>query len=236
MSGGGGTRATASATLSSGVVTGINVTNGGSGYTSAPSVSFGAGVAYKYSSGTWSPMTMPASVGVSSLWGIHMSDSNHGWAVGIPSPIANPATGIGVAFKTSDGNTWVQDATGIDNDVQLYGVDSTTASDGWAVGQRGGSTTACNPQLPDSTSCRGVGVLYKYNGSSWTEVQKTDTTFFTSVDMVNASSGYAVGYTFNPAVAGRGYKTSDGGNTWSAMNLGTIKLMAAVSFLDTSVG
>ena len=81
-----------------------------------------------------------------------------------------------------------------------------------------------------------MGVLYKYNGSSWTEVQKTDTTFFTSVDMVNASTGYAVGYTFNPAVAGRGYKTSDGGNTWSAMNLGTSKLMADVSFLDNSVG
>ena len=196
----------------------------------------GAGVAYKYVSGTWSAMTMPAGGGVNSLWGIHMTDATHGWAAGIPATLAVPATAAGVMLKTTNGTSWDYDpaAAGvIGNDVQLYGVES-IGTNAWAVGQRGGTGAQCDPHIP--LSCNGVGVLYHYNGSTWTEVQKSDTTFFTSVDMVSANIGYAVGYTWSPAAAGRGYKTTDGGATWTALTLGTAKLMADVSFLDGSVG
>ncbi|MEK7817989.1 MAG: YCF48-related protein, partial [Actinomycetota bacterium] len=66
FSGGGGTDATGTATISGGAVTGVTITNGGSGYTSAPTVTFSGGgstgVAYKYSSGTWTAMSISGSV------------------------------------------------------------------------------------------------------------------------------------------------------------------------------
>lgn len=174
------------------------------------------GVAYKYKSGTWSPMTVPA--GVASLWGIHMTSATSGWAVGIP-PSSGATTGV--ALRTTDGLTWTNVATGLGTDIQLYGVDTTDpATDGWAVGQRTG----------------GDGVLAKYSGGSWTYIEKVDTSFFSSIDMVNSSTGFAVGYDGGPPASGRGYKTIDGGASWNSTPVGTSKLLSDVSFVDANNG
>ncbi|MHB9111211.1 MAG: WD40/YVTN/BNR-like repeat-containing protein [Thermoleophilia bacterium] len=185
----------------------------------AVGLSGSSGVAYKYSSGTWSAVTLPAGVG--SLWGIHMTDATHGWMVGIPGSGAT----TGVALRTTDGSTWAFEANGIGTDIQLTGVDSSDAStNGWAVGQKG----LCN------ISC--TGVLLKYSGGTWTSIEKTDTSFFTSIDMVNDSTGYAVGYSGGPPAAGRGYKTIDGGASWNSTPVGTSKLLSDVSFVDANNG
>ncbi|MHB1391170.1 MAG: YCF48-related protein [Thermoleophilia bacterium] len=169
----------------------------------------GAGVAYKYSSGTWTAMSVPG--GITRLNSIHMSDSTHGWAVG-------PG---GQAISTANGSTWTLTATGIPATVVLNGVDTTTAGNGWAVG--------C--QLTGSVCTEGV--LYKYAAGSWSKATlASPPTFMNSVDMVDGTTtGYAVGN------SGKGYKTTDG-TAWSAMNTGTGKLLASISFApgDTSVG
>ncbi|MHB8791870.1 MAG: YCF48-related protein [Thermoleophilia bacterium] len=178
------------------------------------------GVAYKYRSGTWTAMTVPADVG--SLWGIHMTSATTGWAVGIPAAGAT----TGVALRTTDGSTWVNTATGITSDIQLYGVDTTDPStNGWAVGQRA-------IPAPDYS----VGILAKYSGGSWTYVEKADSSFFSSIDMADGNTGYAVGYDGGPPAAGRGYKTIDGGASWNSMTMGTSKLLSEVSFIDASTG
>lgn len=176
------------------------------------------GVAYKYRSGTWSSMTVPA--GVASLWGIHMTSATTGWAVGIPGTGAT----TGVALKTTDGSTWTSDASGLGTDIQLYGVDTSDPSaNGWAVGQRTG----------------GKGVLAKYTPGtpgSWAFIEKADVSFFSSIDMVDGSTGYAVGYDGGPPASGRGYKTIDGGTSWNSTPVGTSKLLSDVSFVDVNNG
>ncbi len=179
----------------------------------------GIGVAYKYSSGTWSHMTMPA--GVASLWNVHMTSATAGWAVGRVTGGAP----TGVALRTADGSTWSFAGTGIGTDVELYGIDSTdAATNGWAVGQK-------------ANGDGGIGILYKYSGGTWTATEKSDVNFFTSIDMVNGSTGYAVGYFSDiTGPAGKGYKTIDGGATWTAMTMNTSKLLSEVSFLDANTG
>ena len=133
-------------------------------------------VAYKYVSGTWSAMTVPA--GVATLEAIHMTSATSGWAVGR----APGDTGAGVALQTTDGSNWVFDSSGFSGNIRLYGVDATSASNGWAVGE--------NVTL-------GKAVLLKYSAGapgSWAVMEKTDSTGFLSIDMVDGSTGYAVGY------------------------------------------
>ncbi|MEK6536112.1 MAG: YCF48-related protein, partial [Actinomycetota bacterium] len=162
-----------------------------------------AGVAYKYVSGTWSAMTVPA--GVATLEAIHMTSATSGWAVGR----APGDTGAGVALKTTDGSNWVFDSSGFSGNIRLYGVDATSASNGWAVGE--------NVTL-------GKSVLLKYSAGapgSWAVMEKTDSTGFLSIDMVDGSTGYAVGYKSPSATPGywldsRIYKTVDGGATWNS--------------------
>src|SRR5665811_519859 len=80
-----------------------------------------AGVAYKYVSGTWSAMTVPA--GVATLEAIHMTSATSGWAVG-RAP-GDTGVGAGVALKTTDGSNWVFDSSGIDGNIRLYAVSYT---------------------------------------------------------------------------------------------------------------
>ncbi|MBK5225613.1 MAG: hypothetical protein JJD96_03450 [Thermoleophilia bacterium] len=189
-----------------------------------------AGVAYKYVSGTWSAMTVPA--GVATLEAIHMTSATSGWAVG-RAP-GDTGVGAGVALKTTDGSNWVFDSSGIDGNIRLYGVDATSASNGWAVGE-------------NLTS--GKAVVLKYTAGapgSWAVTEKTDSQGFLSIDMVNGNTGYAVGYvspsSTNPAYnqEGRIYKTIDGGANWNNISpSGTstqYRFLVDVSFLDANTG
>lgn len=165
----------------------------------------GPGVAYKYSSGTWSAMSTPALTGVS-LNSVHMTSATSGWAVGSG----------GTALRTSNGTSWVSANTGIGGTVVLNTVDATdAANNGWAVGQVSG----------------GTAVIYSYAGGSWSTqtIPGTAPQYLTSIDMVDASNGYAVGD------AGSSYKTTNGGATWTAMASGTSKILASVSFIPGNV-
>lgn len=70
FTGGGGTGATAVATLTSGVVTSIAITSGGSGYTSAPTISFtgGGGTGAAATASILNPTTIDV-LNISVIWG-----------------------------------------------------------------------------------------------------------------------------------------------------------------------
>ena len=183
-----------------------------------------SGVAYRYSGGAWTPMTLPASPanGISQLWGIHMVDATHGWAVGFPGSGATS----GVALKTVDGSTWTYDASGIGANIQLYSVDATTTANGWTVGQN---------------TSTGKAIVASYSGGAWTVTEKAELNGLQSIDMVDASTGYAAGYAppVPPATNygdGKVYKTTDGGLTWNNTSLSTTHVMSSVSFLDANTG
>ncbi|MHB0867675.1 MAG: WD40/YVTN/BNR-like repeat-containing protein [Thermoleophilia bacterium] len=189
----------------------IDGTNGFlTGCQGAGSPCSGAGVAYKYIGSSWTAMTVPG--GTATLSSIHMSNPANGWAVG-------PG---GVTLRTSDGSTWAAAGTGMPATVDLNGVDTTDAgTNAWAVG--------C--QLTGSACTEGV--LYKYSGGAWSKATlAAPPSFMNAVDMVDANTGYAVGN------SGKGYKTTDGGATWSVMTTGTSKLLASISFApgNTDVG
>ncbi|MFA5802472.1 MAG: YCF48-related protein, partial [Thermoleophilia bacterium] len=111
------------------------------------------GVAYRYNTGTWSAMTLPA--GVSYLSEVRMSDDTHGWAVGEE----------GVILHTTDGANWTKDVPS--TTYSLNSVDTTSNTDGWAVGS-----------APCPSGCSGgqtlKGVILKYNGSDWMTIPVTE--------------------------------------------------------------
>ncbi len=174
----------------------------------------GAGVAYKYSSGTWT--AMGGTSGSTSLKSVHMSDATHGWAVGK----------AGIALQTSDGSNWVAAANGMPATDDLNSVYTTAAGNAWAVGCSVASNQCDN----------GGGVIFKYSGGSWTSTSKTSVDFFSSIDMVNASTGYTVGGCGSGCYGANVYKTTDGGATWSPQVSGTSKLLASVSFSSPTDG
>jgi len=182
----------------------------------------GAGKAYKYNSGTWSEITLPA--GVAQLWGIHMVDATHGWMVGF----AGGGAPSGVALKTTDGSNWAYDATGLATNIQLYGVDATSTSNGWAVGQ---NTTTMK------------GVIARYSGGAWTVTEKSDSNTLISIDMVNASTGFIAGFangTGGNFADGKAFKTTDG-STFNPMTVNLVgvplhSMLIAVSFVNANVG
>ncbi|MBI5869554.1 MAG: Ig-like domain-containing protein [Actinobacteria bacterium] len=183
-----------------------------------------AGVAYKYNGTSWSAMSLPA--GVATLEAIHMTSATNGWAVGR----AGASAPTGVALKTTDGSTWVFDGAGIGTDIKLYGVDATGASDGWAVGE-------------NSTS--GNAVLLKYASGapgSWTVTEKSDSTGFLGIDIVDGTTGYAVGYKSPSATPpywqdSRIYKTGDGGTTWNTSLSTTYhNWFLSVAFINSTTG
>ncbi|MCL6105891.1 MAG: YCF48-related protein [Actinobacteria bacterium] len=169
-------------------------------------------VAYKYSGGVWSPMSGVAGSG---LLSVHMTSATSGWAVGKNS----------IILRTSDGSTWSMD-TSLNELAQLNWVDATdAASNGWIAGQ-----AACTTADPCDPGLSSQGVIYKYSGGTWTPTYEPSTDFLSSIDMIDANTGYAVGD------LGVVLKTTDGGSTWQPENSGTVRLLAAVSFSSTTNG
>lgn len=177
-------------------------------------------VAYKYTgggsgSGTWLAMTGVGAV--TSLQSVHMTDSTHGWAAGMD----------GAIFRTTNGTDWTTTGTGtISGNIDLNSVDSTdAASNAWVVGQ---DTKGTGPTTDDK------GVILKYStsgGGTWTTTEPAGTPIFlTSIDMIDATVGVAVGG------SGKVYKTIDGGTNWTAKTSGTSKLLGSVTFMDRFTG
>lgn len=198
------------------VLQAVQFLDAGTGFTAGY---YGAnGVVYKYSGGNWTAMSLPS--GVSQIWGLHMVDATHGWAVGFPGTGAVS----GVALKTTDGQNWSFDAAGLGANIQLYSVDSTSAANGWAVGQ--------------NTTTR-KGIVARYSGGAWTVTEKNELNGMQSIDMVNDLTGYFAAY--GPPSStnygdGKVYKTTDGGVTWNNTGLATTHVMAGTAFLDANTG
>ncbi len=73
-------------------------------------------------------------------------------------------------------------------------------------------------------------------GSGATGAADTVVDFFSSIDMVDANTGYAVGGCGSGCYQANVYKTTDGGATWSPQVSGTSKLLASVSFSSPTDG
>ncbi len=166
----------------------------------------GTAVAYKYSSGNWSPATVPGGV---LLYAVHMVDASNGWAVGSGS----------TALRTSDGGaTWVSATNGLPAGADLVDVDAISAGgSAWAAGQ--------------DISGTGKGAMFRWDGATWSQFNPASApTFLTGIDMIDASTGYVSGS------GGKIYKTTDGGVSWTEQVSGTSKLLADISFSSATNG
>ncbi|MDO8737310.1 MAG: YCF48-related protein [Thermoleophilia bacterium] len=180
--------------------------------------------AYKYNSGTWSEMDLVTPGGASYLSSVKMSDDTNGFAVGEE----------GVIMQTADGTTWTKSVPSAT--YSLNSVDTTASTNGWAVGSAP-CPTGC------ATGQGSKGIILKYSGGNWNSPAtiKTNVNFFTSIDMVDATYGWAVGYNSyssggSTVTTGRVYKTTDGGLTWTEQTSPTSKLIAGVTMLNTTTG
>lgn len=123
---------------------------------------------------------------------IQFVDENNGWAT-----IGNASTGMGGSMRSTDGgNTWNQITTfpaGI-----FYFIDS---NNGWAISFTGESSSP--PYTIQHTTNGGV---------NWT-TQFTDNTqgAFLAIQFIDLNNGWVVGEN------GKIFKTSNGGNNWSAI-------------------
>lgn len=107
LTGGGGTGATATATVSGGVVTGVTITNKGSGYTSAPAVSFTGGA------GTGASATISLAAGGDfDLPPTRTWFTFQGYVADFPFTFAqNTVVASTVSIQRSGGSAWIRKAS-----------------------------------------------------------------------------------------------------------------------------
>ncbi|NTU70587.1 MAG: hypothetical protein HGB10_01995 [Coriobacteriia bacterium] len=170
-------------------------------------------------------------------------DASTGWAVGV----------VGTALKTTDGGaTWVAQDPGTVRD--LTGVSFVDANNGWACGvsatvvrTTNGGTTWTPQTAPTTPAARNLRAISFFNssvgvavgdlgtttstivytgdgGTTWRTATTTATVGLTGVQMVSATTGWAVGG------AGAILKTTDGGATWTPVSSPTVAGLSAVSF------
>jgi hypothetical protein len=96
-----------------------------------------------YSSGTWTAVTPPAVSSACSLFAVHFTSPNEGWAVG-----KDYNKSKGVLLHYSNGIWTSEKVPDVSSDLSLFGVFFSSADQGWVVGT-------------DSTN--GRGVLFKYD-------------------------------------------------------------------------
>lgn len=152
------------------------------------------------------------------LHAIDFADANHGWAVGDAGTIVSTDNG---------GSSWLLLQHRDDfwlNDVQFV---STTV--GWAVGGRGVEPFNA---LIQYTSDGGLNWTEQRN---WVSVIDTfdcstiDTSWINAIEMLDATTGFAVGGRWTTATGGIILKTTDGGGTWTALAVNTDTVLKAVS-------
>jgi photosystem II stability/assembly factor-like uncharacterized protein len=101
-----------------------------------------AGVVWRYKDGTWTTAGYP---GVAALFAVDAVAPDDVWAAGQEGSLVH-----------FDGNAW-QKASGVQDNVHLYGLHLRTSNDGWAVGE----------QLELEGSPRYTAVALHYNGATW---------------------------------------------------------------------
>lgn len=170
-------------------------------------------------------------------------NASTGWAVGV----------TGTALKTTDGGaTWVAQDPGTVRD--LTGVSFVDANNGWICGVSatvlrttdGGTTWVAQtaPTTPAARNLRSISffnssvgvavgdqgtttstIVYTSNGgTTWRQAVTPSTVGLSSVQMVSATTGWAVGG------SGVILKTTDGGATWASVASPTVAGLSAVSF------
>ena len=200
----------------------------------------GGGVAYSTSNGgsNWTAMSTP--VGTPALYGLSMTSTTGGWAVGAG----------GTALSTSDGTTWLADNAGIPSDIELNEVDTVSSvNNAWAVGQglgkaqgyssvSGGAVTGVTITNGGSGYATAPAVSFSGGGgtgAAGTAVLTGDVV--TGVNITDPGSGYISA----PAVTlsgGTGAIYKYNGSSW---NLATIQdtsptFMTAIDMFDVNNG
>ena len=162
-----------------------------------------AGVIMHYDGVNWGTITSPSLTELTSIsFGPPLSglaNSNDGWAVGRATPSLNPqppAPGLNPVSEPAifhwNGFMWTKGvAIGATND--LLSVFMVSTGDVWAVGGGGGG----NPPGGETTaSCAATPcpVILHYTGGSWNTITPPPGSYvLTSIFMISASEGWAVG-------------------------------------------
>lgn len=225
----GATTATATATVTGDVVSGVTVTNGGSGYTSAPTVTFSGSVGTN--------ATATATLTGDTVTGVTVTNGGSGYTV---APMNTPLNDVAVS---SNNNTAI--AAGNNGSIFYYDVTDffNQTVDVIANGfNSGGRSSGANSAVNDLHFSSGnvayaggeAGVISRSNdfGGSWSLKAGGDTYNLTGISFVDSDTGWVAG------AGGRVRKTIDGGDIW---NDDTVGLPADfqiydIDFVDESYG
>lgn len=142
------------------------------------------GVILHYANGFWSSVSSPITTTIDR---IHMITADEGWAIGTTfGRIHNHVGSIGVILHYIDG-TWRKEES-LD-DLELAGIYMVSATDGWIVGENQSNAEADGtPQAPTLSS-----LILHYQNGKWNKVASPTKYRLSSVYMVSANEGWAVG-------------------------------------------
>jgi uncharacterized protein YbdZ (MbtH family) len=139
-----------------------------------------------------------------SLYGVHFTSADEGWAVG--SDISNMLSKKGVLLHFVDESwTSIDPPSLVSLDWELFSVHFTSVNEGWAVGA-------------DYSNKKGV--LLRYLDGSWISVNPpsiNESWYLNSVYFTSATEGWAVGVNDTASVANSGVLLHYLNGSWSAV-------------------
>jgi photosystem II stability/assembly factor-like uncharacterized protein/putative cell wall-binding protein len=189
----------------------VSFVDGNHGWAVGGNPYFGPGGTILHTSNGGTTWTMQTSGTGNMLSSVCFTDANTGWAVGASGTALHTANG---------GSTWTPlDSSTLDDLECVRFIDANT---GWAVGGHdagsGGQTAA------------GVIMHTTDGGTTWARQTWSFVPRLSSVDFVNATTGWAVGE------EGTILATTDGGSTWTAQTSGTTDWLSSVDFVNATTG
>jgi photosystem II stability/assembly factor-like uncharacterized protein len=141
------------------------------------------------------------------LWAVEFVDDTTGWVVG----------SYGVIAHTNDGgNTWTiqRNGTGLERFDAIHFIDDST---GWAVGKDGIIVKTVN------------------GGRSWEQINLGINGWLKSVQFLNQTIGWIIGYQYGNGQA-IVLKTTDHGESWEVLSMSNVVLPYSVFFTNEAVG
>lgn len=126
-------------------------------------------------------------IGSYTLYNVNFVNANTGWVFG----------SSGRCYKTTNGGTnfALQTTPGVTSTI--YGSSFADANTGWFVGNSGKVSKTTN------------------GGTNWTAQSSMSTTTLRNIDMINANTGWLVGYDASSKMTVR--KTTNGGTAWDSL-------------------
>ncbi|MFH6768148.1 YCF48-related protein [Gaetbulibacter aquiaggeris] len=184
------------------------------------------------------------------IFDFHFLDENNGFATGE----------YGATYKTNDGGTtWGQIffQNGFVGGTSMYGIHFQDSNIGYATGARGriikttdgGNTWVSHSEnyndfndlkiFDNGTGFARSGINYYKTtdfGDNWSYISSVNHfTYCSGFYFVNENIGYSIGGGTN-SPSGDVFKTTDGGNTWSQLNIYVDEGLSSVFFIDENVG